>query len=347
MIDKTVTRKDVLKALHLIDKYGVPLERISRKYFLRYNNQDYPPKYVLSIAAKFATGKELEPYQFNGGNETNKFLSSLGFTILKNNSEIQICSALIQIEENNQYWNNQSISKKYALLETIIKHLIPSTDLLILPAGFFNSKNIKTDLIFSEVEKTIIELIGENEFLTICFGIDGDLFKNQFKDQIVLAINKNGIVANGRKFYHVKDGINLADGPFELENNTKRILKIKGKTAYLAVCYDIFGISRNRLNNQENVNFIVGVIHNFGKGGGDSDFARKGLAGASKQWNKNIYASALFSENRNPANWPSGVKWEHGSTSVRDLNYEDIKIQSNQKIIEKEFGAIYLNYYYE
>jgi hypothetical protein len=89
MINKKVDRQNVLDALIFIDKFGVPVNRRSTKYNLYQHSKSYPPKYVLSIATKFATGKELEPSEFNGGNETNNFLISLGFVIRKGSQQLQ------------------------------------------------------------------------------------------------------------------------------------------------------------------------------------------------------------------------------------------------------------------
>ena len=77
MINKEITKQDILKVLDFIDKNGIPSNRKSTRYNLLYKDNLYPPKYVLSIAAKVATGKELEPSQFNGGKETNSFLINL------------------------------------------------------------------------------------------------------------------------------------------------------------------------------------------------------------------------------------------------------------------------------
>jgi hypothetical protein len=79
-IPKNVVDKDhVLKALYAIDKDGVPWHRESTKFDLLHDGKKYPPKYAVSLAFKFATGKELEG--FSGGEETNGFLKSLGFEI--------------------------------------------------------------------------------------------------------------------------------------------------------------------------------------------------------------------------------------------------------------------------
>lgn len=88
MLDKRVDRQNVLDALTFIDKNGVPKRRKSTKFILHQYNKIYPPKYVLSIATKIATGKELEAKEFNGGYETNLFLMSLGFTIKEGNKQL-------------------------------------------------------------------------------------------------------------------------------------------------------------------------------------------------------------------------------------------------------------------
>jgi len=89
MVKKEVTRQNILQALTEIDKSGVPKRRQAKKYNLHYDGKSYPPKYVLSLATKYATGQELEASDFSGGNETNTFLSSLGFTIRIGSDEVK------------------------------------------------------------------------------------------------------------------------------------------------------------------------------------------------------------------------------------------------------------------
>ena len=162
-----------------------------------------------------------------------------------------------------------------------------------------------------------------------------------------MTVSKSGIVAIARKFHHMDNTIQLADSAFALENNKQRHFLIRGKRPYLAVCYDIFGISKFKLDNENNCDFIIGVIHGFGSSGGDSDFARKGLAGAAKQWEVHSYASAVFSDNRNPTNWTSGVEWTHGSASVKDFTYDQIRIDSNLQTVTTDIASVYLRHYDE
>lgn len=359
MINKLVEKEHVLAALSEINKNDVPTKRKSTKYDLYYDGKIYPPKYVLSIATKFATGKELEASEFSGGNETNNFLISLGFEIREgskiinktnlNKSEtkrkINICTAIIQIPGDN--WAEISNSKKYKLLSELLENVYKYTDILILPAGFLNSKNKRPKTIYKKTEQVFSKLINEfNDKLTICFGIDGR--HDSKADHMGITINKDGIIAVARKFHHKNDEVNLADNAFSEEEGVKKDFIIKGKRPFIAVCYDVYGITHNNLENTNNYDFVIGLIHEFERNrGGDSDFARKGLAGASKQWNVNSYASSVFSGNRNPSNWPSGVEWNHGEASVRDFKYDDIRLENKSKELETDIAKVYLRYFEE
>jgi len=83
MIPKDViTKQHVLDAIAEIDRDGVPPVRRAKGFDLVYNGKTYPPKYVLSLAAKHATGRELDPSEFSGGEATNNLLSALDFEIV-------------------------------------------------------------------------------------------------------------------------------------------------------------------------------------------------------------------------------------------------------------------------
>ena len=81
MIPLNITREHILRALDKIKKEGFPEGRSSRKFNLVLQGKRYPPKYVISIANYFANGRELESSLFSGGNESNRFLTRLGFEI--------------------------------------------------------------------------------------------------------------------------------------------------------------------------------------------------------------------------------------------------------------------------
>ncbi len=81
MIPKNITREHLLKAMAEIDANGVPLHRHSTRWSVLHEGRAYPPKYVVSLANRHANGEELPAIQFNGGPETNGFLTVRGFDI--------------------------------------------------------------------------------------------------------------------------------------------------------------------------------------------------------------------------------------------------------------------------
>lgn len=81
MIPHNVLRVHILRAIKEINRQGVPEGRGSKKFVLEYEGKQYPPKYIISVANKYANGHELDSEEFSGGNESNKFLESRGFTV--------------------------------------------------------------------------------------------------------------------------------------------------------------------------------------------------------------------------------------------------------------------------
>jgi len=82
MIPKNLIEEDILKAIKEVDEKGIPLDRHSTKWSVLYEDNHYPPKYLISIANKFKNGEEWHQSKFSGGLETNQFLESIGFEIV-------------------------------------------------------------------------------------------------------------------------------------------------------------------------------------------------------------------------------------------------------------------------
>ncbi len=83
MISSNIEREHIIKAIREIDSNGILPGRESRSFLLIFEGKRYPPKYVLSLANKFANGEELDPSRFSGGQETNNFLKRLRFDIVE------------------------------------------------------------------------------------------------------------------------------------------------------------------------------------------------------------------------------------------------------------------------
>lgn len=66
-----ITEDDVIRALSEIDSKGVPRERRSRKWCLIHGSHRYPPKYVLFLAVRNATGSGIRVDDHPGGERTH------------------------------------------------------------------------------------------------------------------------------------------------------------------------------------------------------------------------------------------------------------------------------------
>ncbi|MEX3690654.1 AAA family ATPase [Paraburkholderia sp. BR14263] len=82
-LTQNLTRGHVLKALAEIDRSGIPSGAESTKYDLIHEARYYPPKLVLELSAKNASGSDLLRGTFKGGEESRTFriLRGLGFDI--------------------------------------------------------------------------------------------------------------------------------------------------------------------------------------------------------------------------------------------------------------------------
>jgi 5-methylcytosine-specific restriction protein B len=83
LVESRVSAADVRQALRDIDRDGVPPDARSARYDLIEGARRYPPKYVLELAAGYATGQRLDRASFTGGEESACFriLRKLGFHI--------------------------------------------------------------------------------------------------------------------------------------------------------------------------------------------------------------------------------------------------------------------------
>ena len=85
MIPSCIETALIRKAMQRIRYEGVPPQRRSRSYCLvdEEDGGHYPPKYTITLAYKSATGRCLHSDEFSGGPESNRFLESCGFKVVK------------------------------------------------------------------------------------------------------------------------------------------------------------------------------------------------------------------------------------------------------------------------
>jgi hypothetical protein len=355
MIPKNITREAIIKSIEKVDREGVPKGRESKKYNLRYNEKNYPPKYIVSIANLLINGFELEPHEFSGGKESNDFLAALGFVIkgvisdsveskadrLIDNLRISTCP----IHSNGSY----SIQSRTELLIKLINNFNGKTDLLIMPAGFFQTENSPESL-YGEIEKKLVgELMKVKSNMHVCFGIDG----RNSDDQIGISIRSDGIVAIGRKFYPTEGERNCiicAKNHFVKENGYSRVFEIKNRRFFIAVCYDAFGIRKQKLSNP-GADIIINLVHGFypkGEGGsGEVYFAKYAFAGSSKQWGCPTFGSATFFNRTIPPNWPTGVLCKEDNKSIQEWKYTENGLNVNKEtVLNSDNESVLIRTYY-
>jgi hypothetical protein len=142
MIIKNVSVSHILSALAEIDVEGVPARRQFTDYHLLYQGKRYPPKYVLSVATKYATGSELAANDFGGGKETNTFLQSRGFEIWKGNRRLRNKTPSFQIlrlilkRKYNLFNADHQLAKAFTYVGDELVRRDRRFDFLLTPGGF-------------------------------------------------------------------------------------------------------------------------------------------------------------------------------------------------------------------
>lgn len=92
MIPDTISRDHIMAALAQLAGAAIPPSRQSVNYDLPFNGKLFPPKYVIGVAAKLATGKDLPLDSFKGGAATNAFLKKRGFEVLAKKGKVASAS---------------------------------------------------------------------------------------------------------------------------------------------------------------------------------------------------------------------------------------------------------------
>jgi hypothetical protein len=83
-IPNIITREHIISAIQRIGSpENVPSINRPRSLALRYNNRNYPIKYVLCIAHEIATGRELSHREFTTHIGRDYILRLGGFTIIR------------------------------------------------------------------------------------------------------------------------------------------------------------------------------------------------------------------------------------------------------------------------
>jgi len=161
----------VIRAIQETNSKGIPSGRESRKFALFFKGREYPPKYILSLANKYAGGKKLNPLKFSGGRETNSFLKRLGFVVNEKSSlnpkDIKsiksektrkkikrIWVATVLLRSNARFGQTDNDVRK-KVLEDVLNETLKKTignGVILFPGGYFHSggKRLKRFLILRQ-----------------------------------------------------------------------------------------------------------------------------------------------------------------------------------------------------
>jgi 5-methylcytosine-specific restriction protein B len=121
---KDIKREHVLKALEEIDRVGIPPDARSTTYDLIEGQRRYPPKLVLSLATKHASGVEFDRSFFTGGEASPAFalLRRLNFHIVR--KDLIDPEQESDLPDGKRYWIFQANPKYYDIwicTETVVR----------------------------------------------------------------------------------------------------------------------------------------------------------------------------------------------------------------------------------
>lgn len=174
-IPDNITRAHIEKAIGDFNKIRKPdNNRISKKYKLVFKGREYHPKYIISLANRYANNKVLSPGSFSGGIETNSYLEKRGFIIVErkqlevvytqtSNAPTHPFARIIICEK----WDGE-VEKAKEYLELVLDNWPKKNkvDFLLTCGGFLTfewpEKKIEVLKIFTEkAEKQCKKLISE------------------------------------------------------------------------------------------------------------------------------------------------------------------------------------------
>lgn len=256
----------------------------------------------------------------------------------------QVWVATVLLESNGEPTN----STRLECLRDITRAILGVTegDLVVLfPGMWFNAGHDPASTLYPWIEESVRGILPEEpRRVVVCVGADG----RESRDQIAVAVAREGIIALGRKFHpqeNERGYVILAKDYRTLEEGKPRVFPLGDRQFFLCACYDSHAIAQGLVPKPHAGRFVVlTLVHLFlPKGEGLSGvryYATYGFAGASRAWDCPVFGSAVF-RRRKVRDWPSGVVWVSGSKSTRDWSYAENGIQpANELRLEVPEGEV-------
>ena len=245
-----------------------------------------------------------------------------------------ILKSNLKIDHEKDESNNQI---RISEMECILREIIQKTSgdgVILFPGGWVHTQHDWAEKKYPIIEKSVRDILTfTNRNIKVCIGIDGFFSHPSVedaydKDQMVITVDRTGIIAIGRKFYPTDDkereNIELSTNYKEGELGKPRIFELNGIRYFPFVCHDVYGPYWDP-EEYPNPGVHVGLnlIHRFRPRGQklsrEDYFPISGWSEASYQWQIPIFGSAIFFRRpvifyRSPVDieWPSGVFWKSG-----------------------------------
>ena len=199
MIPPNITRDHILRAMREIERNGVPPGRSSRKFHLIFEGRKLPPKYTLSLANRFANGRELDSSEFGGGQETNNFFKRLGRLMKIYGVLHEIKYSIIRaIAERVVELNRKLPPEKRIINLTMGQNYIGNTSFVLERIGMLKSKNMGPFLYAPSLGTFEARESIAKWFYKLWYGVELDLSSVMITDGAMGAI-RNAMGARCRR----------------------------------------------------------------------------------------------------------------------------------------------------
>lgn len=210
-----------------------------------------------------------------------------------------VCTVVLESSASDFRSNQSRMDTMRELLPCLVDSGQSEDVVILFPGGWLSAPKDATDVIRRAEACVRDGLAGTADRTVVCLGVDG----RNGRDQLGVAIGRDGVKAIARRFYPHEDDrelVEFAESHTALERGFRRTFTLGDKTFYLSVCYDVYGIRKKELPKPRGgVDAILEMIHRFGpEQGGDRYYASNGLAWGSKWWNCPAFGSAVFYQRR-------------------------------------------------
>lgn len=220
----------------------------------------------------------------------------------------------------------RSNDERVAELKQIVERVMDQKagdGIVVFPAGWLSTGaedaiSIAPD-IAQEIQAHLRSIPGS---VVVVLGIDGrkDRMGND-RDQIALAIAREGIMAAGAKFNPTLSDLENGLVPARFDDlllGKERVFSRKGKRYLVAVCYDVAGGHHHNIpGSSKRFDVILNPVHKFEQGDKLVEWVRKVAGAESRLWDCPIFGAVKFI-NGYPAQdlWKPGIYWAYGNAAT-------------------------------